>query len=189
METMMTLLGLIKASEDRMALAVNEKLSPGNLAITREEMERLAERRAASLASLERVEFGTPAIVGMAEAMATSPYLEQEELAEVLAALQDAFYELRADLEVDVPDDEIFEAIRGCFDTFGGDAIEVASMPASEVMPFSKNYLQAIENNGTETHCVVDDDGREYSFDPAQWNYNEYSNGWNGERWSDDWED
>lgn len=189
MDAMTALFGRIGSSCDDFMPAVNEKLSLGDLTVTREEVRRLAEGRAESLVALERVEFGAPAIVGIAEVMATSPYLEQEMLADVLLVLQEAFYELRSDIEVDVPDSEIFEALRRCFDACGGDAAEVASLPADEVMPFSEDYLQALEGECDEAYLIVDDEGRAYAFNPADWSYDEHSDGWDGERWGDDWDD
>lgn len=183
------LIGLIRNGTDDVALAINDKLSPGGLGITREEARRIAESRAELLAATERIEFGVPAIVGLAEEMADSPYLEQNTLADVLTVLQEAFYELRSDIEIDVPDSEIFEALRHCFDACGGSAAEVSSLPADEVMPFSKDYMQALVGERDEECFIVDEEGRAYALNPADWSYDEYSDGWDGERWGDDWDD
>ena len=72
----------------------------------------LAARRTRRLADLERVEFGTPAVVTIAEAVAGSPRLTQRDAAETLANLQDAFYSIREELPAEVPDEEIAEALR-----------------------------------------------------------------------------
>jgi len=92
--------------------AVHEQLAQAGLSITREDALMLAERRAESLRAVERVEFGTPALAAIAEAIASSPFLMQDNVADALAELQDAFYLLRDDLPVEAPDAEIAEALR-----------------------------------------------------------------------------
>lgn len=189
MGAMDTLFGQIGNRCDRIELAVNDKLSLGGLTVTYEEARKLAESRAELLAASGRIEFGTPAIVGIAEEMATSPYIEQDTIADVLSVLQEAFYGLRSDIEADVPDIEILEALRRCFDACGGSAAEVASLPAYEVMRFSAEYLQALERERDEGYVIVDDEGRAYALDSDEWDYDEHSDGWDGERWENDWDD
>ena len=147
----------------------------------------LADRRTASLASTERVEFGAPALAAIAEAVATSPHLLSSEVASVLASLQGAFYALRDELPVDVPDAEIAEALRGWFDAWG-DATEAPEASADEVMAFSPECVRAQEAAG-DAYRIVDDEGRAYTFDPDEWDYDEQAKGWEGERWADDWDD
>lgn len=189
MDAMSYLMGQTAVGRDSIMQEVNDRLAAGDLFVTHEESRQLARRRAESLAATDRVEFGTPAVVGIAEAVATSPHLEQKELLETLSDLQETFYELRADLEVDVPDTEILEALRSCFDACGGDASEVASMPTGEIMAFSEDYCQALEYENAASYRISDVEGRIYAFDPAQWSYDEQSCGWDGERWDDDWDD
>ena len=174
---------------DETLAVVNERLAMAGLSITRDDALMLVERRAESLAEVERVEFGQPAVVAIAEALANSPFLVEGSVADVLAELQDAFYALRDGLPVDVPDAEVIEALRGCFDAHGGDVDEVAALPKGEVMAFSEEYrlAQKAENEGA--YRIVDDEGRVYTFGPAEWDYDERADGWNGERWSDDWDD
>ena len=78
-----------------MLAAVNEHLAVAGLSITREDALMLAERRVESLAETERIEFGPPAVAAIAKAIASSPFLMQDNLADVLAELQDAFYTIR----------------------------------------------------------------------------------------------
>lgn len=167
---------------------VNRRLAIGNLSISREDARMLSKRRAEALAEVERVEFGTPAIVGIAEAVAMSPHLTQSDVARDLAKLQDAFYAIRDELPAYVPDAEIIEALRGCLDEWG-DAATVASLPAEEVMKFSSEYVRATETEASETYRIADDEGHAYVFDPADWDYDELADGWNGEGWTDDWDD
>ena len=67
-----------------MLTAVNEHLAVAGLSITREDALMLAERRVESLAETERIEFGPPAVAAIAKAIASSPFLMQDNLADVL---------------------------------------------------------------------------------------------------------
>ena len=167
---------------------VNKRLAGGGLSITVEDAQMLSDRRAEALSDSGRVEFGQPAIVALAEAVATSPCLSPNEVAHDLAELQDAFYAIRSELPADVPDAEIAEALRGCLDEWG-DAATVASMPAEEVMSFSAEYVRTADADCSETYRITDDEGRTYVFNPDEWDYDEHANGWDGERWADDWDD
>ena len=167
--------------------ALERSLAGAGISLTREDSLMLAARRTESLASLERVEFGTPAIVAIAKAVGDSPHLTQKNAAASLALLQDAFYSLRDELPIDVPDDEIVEALQGCLDELG-DAAEVAAIPTDELMAYSKEYVQALEAEHEDGYRIVDDEGRVYAFDSNEWAYDETSPGWEGERWADDWD-
>lgn len=169
-----------------MLAAVNARLSAVGISITSDDAAMLVESRSASLAEAERIEFGQPAIVAIAEAVASSPCLTRENAASTLAELQAAFYALRDEQPVDVPDDEIVEALCNCFDV-SGDAEEMARLSAEEVMAFSEEHRRAKDAEGGEAYRIVDDDGRVYAFGPAEWD--ETASGWDGERWADDWED
>ena len=177
-----------KSKADATLDEVNRRLAIGNLSISREDVRMLSKRRAEALAEAERVEFGTPAIVGIAEATATSPHLSQNDIARDLAKLQDAFYAIRDELPADIPDAEITEALRGCLDEWG-DVTTVASLPAEEVMKFSSEYVRTAETEASEAYRIADDEGHAYVFEPADWDYDELADGWNGERWTDDWDD
>lgn len=171
---------------DSMLTRINEQLARTGASITREETLMLLGRRALSLRETERVEFGIPAVATICEVIANRPELAQDDIAEALANLQDAFYVLRDELPAHVPDALIAEALCGWVDEWG-DAGEAASAPIEDVMAFSPEYVRAgIAQE--EPYRIVDDDGREYVYDPA-WDYDEYANGWDGERWADDWND
>jgi len=181
-------LALPSSAAGEMLAEVNGRLAASGLSITREDAQMLVERRAEALAEAERVEFGIPAIVEVAAAIADSPCLAQQDVAESLAELQDSFYAIRDELSVDVPDAEIADALRNCLDAWG-DAAEVASMPAEEVMRFSAEYMRAAEAGDGGEYRIVDDEGRAYTFDSAEWDFDEYVDGWDGARWSDGWGD
>ena len=167
---------------------VNRRLSAGGLSISHEDARMLAEGRAEALADAERVEFGTPAIVEIARAVADSPCLSQPDATEVLAELQCAFYAVRNELPAEVPDEEIAGAMRGCLDAWG-DAATVASMLAEEIMSFSEEDARASEVVGCGEYRITDDEGRVYVFDPDEWDYDEHADGWDGEGWADGWDD
>lgn len=171
-----------------MLSSVNRSLAGAGISITREEALKLAELRNEELAELERVEFGRPAVVAIAEAVAGSPLLKQDSVFDTLSQLQGAFYAARDELSVDVPDDEIIDALATCLDELG-DVFEVATMPHDEIMAFSKDYLQALEAEDTAAYRIVDDDGCAYVFDSVGWDIDEAAPGWDGEGWSDDWDD
>ena len=119
---------LTSGKEDGALLpAINEHLAVAGLSITLEDAVMLAKQRAELLAKVERVEFGPPAIATIAEAVAASPFLMQDNVVDVLTELQEAFYALRNDLSIDIPDAEIVEALRGGFDTYEGDLTEVSA--------------------------------------------------------------
>ena len=126
--------------------------------------------------------------MAIAEAVATSPSLSQDNVARELAELLGAFYALRDELPADVPDAEIAEALRGCLDEWG-DAGEVAAMPMAEVMRFSEEFMNAAEAERENAYRIIDDEGRAYVFDPVEWAYDEQVDGWDGEKWADGWED
>lgn len=184
-----TSLFLMSASDGGSTLsAINGHLAKAGISITREDALRLAESRNEYLAEIERVEFGRPAVVAIAEAVACSPHTTPGRAFDTLLQLQSVFYAVRDELSVDVPDDEIVEAIANCLDELG-DAFAVATMPHDELMSFSKAYVQALEAEEATAYRIVDDEGHAYAFDPAGWDYDETAPGWDGERWSDDWDD
>lgn len=178
---------LLSAGADVVLTTVNRQLAKTGLTITYSEALMLAERRAESLSRAELVEFGTPALAVIAEAVATSPNLSQSDIAGALAGLQETFYTLRAELPVDVPDDEIAEALRGCLDAWG-DAALLASMPIEDVMAFSDEYVRNRELPDAE-YRIADDEGHTYTYNPIEWDYDELADGWDGEAWADDWDD
>lgn len=173
---------------DSMLAAINERLSVAGLSISEEDASMLAGQRAEFLAETERVEFGTPALLAIAETVASSPCLTPRNAADTLARLQGTFYELRDELPVDVPDSEIVEALRGCLDELG-DANDVSKTPTDELMAYSANYLLALDAEDAAEYRIVDDAGHAYVFDPFEWDYDEMASGWDGEGWADDWDD
>ena len=68
------------------------------------------------LAKNERPKCGTPAVAVIAEAVATSPCIARDNIANMPAELRDAVCALRGEPPSDVPDTEMAEAPRGCLD-------------------------------------------------------------------------
>lgn len=182
-----TIAMLMPMGADAVLAKVNERLAVGGLSITRGDALMLAQRRSETLAELERIEFGTPAIVAVAEAVASSPCMTQNNVADSLAKLQDAFYEARDGLSINVSDAQIALALRRCLDEWG-DADDVASMHPDELLAFCDECVQEQERAGSE-YVISDDEGRVYAFDPAESEYDEYAAGWDGEGWADEWND
>ena len=119
--------------------AINQQLAPADIAITHQEACQLAKHREQCLFEAERIEFGAPAVALIARELAESNALVNTNVASTLAALQDCFYQTRDELSVDVPDDEIIEALVGCF-IEQGEAADVAKTPVEEIMAHSRSY-------------------------------------------------
>lgn len=181
-------LALPTSETETILSVINRLLAANGLSITPEDACMLAERRAEALVGTDRVEFGTPAIVEVAESVAGLPCITQASAVEVLAELQDAFYAIRDELSVDVPDAEIADALRSCLDAWE-DTAEITSMPAEEIMRFSTEYMRVAEAEDSAEYRIIDDEGRVYTSDPAEWDYDEHADGWDGEGWGDDWGD
>ena len=179
---------LVEGDRRNLLALVNEKLSTEGLSISAEDARALAEQRAELLDETERIEFGTPAVIALAEAVATSPSLSHEHLGRDLAALQGVFYRLRNELPTDVPDVEIFDALRCCFDTMG-ETEGIAELETDEIMRFSNDYLRALDSEAADQYCIADERGHVYTFNEREWEYDEQADGWDGERWGDDWND
>ena len=179
---------LVEGDRRNLLALVNEKLSTEGLSISAEDAHALADQRTELLDETERIEFCTPAVVALAETVATSPSLSQEHLGRDLAALQGVFYRLRDELPTDVPDSEIYDALRGCLDA-SGEAEAIAELEADEIMRHSIDYLRALDAEPVSGYRIADEHGHVYTFNEREWEYDEQADGWDGERWSDDWND
>ena len=166
--------------------AINQQLAPVEIAITRQEARQLAKQREQCLFEAEHIEFSTPAVALIARELAGSSTLANTNVASTLAALQDCFYQTRDELSVDVPDDEIIEALVGCF-IEQGEAADVAKTSVEEIMAYSKSYRRAQTETEQSNYRITDDEGRVYTFDPREWECDETAPGWDGEEWVGDW--
>lgn len=86
------------------------------LELSAEDCRMLAEERARALAGHGRVEFGGGILPRLAEAFCDSPFLDQRNLADTLAELQDSFYEFKTEAEERFSDEELIGFLRDCFD-------------------------------------------------------------------------
>lgn len=167
------------------------------LSLSSADVQELTESRLTCLAENSRIEFGEPAVALIAEALASSPWMFQENLKEALFGLQQTFYLLRDEIPIDVPDEEIVEGLRGCFDACEGDAFEVSCLSAEDVLRFSGEYRREraaanADSRQTPMDCacqVIDGDGNVYALDPEAWSYDEFADGWDGEKWGGDLDD
>lgn len=164
-----------------------EALAINGLALSASDLRALASRRAEALIEVERIEFGEPALALVVDELASSPFLTQDGLVVALAELQDAFYAVRDEMDVDVPDEEIAAALRACFDELEGDALAVTALLPQDVMRRSNDFVCGAEGAGA--YRIEDDEGNVYAFDSCEWDYDETASGWNGERWADDHDD
>ncbi len=71
-----------------MLSAINGCLAEAGVSITREDALKLTESRNKDLAELERVEFGRPTVVAIAEAVAGSPLLTKDTVFDTLSQLR-----------------------------------------------------------------------------------------------------
>lgn len=182
---MSTLIPIRPPDAELIRMAINSHLASAGITITASEATDLAMHRDLCLLDNERIEFGIPAVVAIAKELAPSPCLKARNSADTLTRLQEVFYRTRDELSVEVPDSEIIEAICHCFDELDS-AFDVARLPTEELMAFSKTYRQAQESTEEACYCLTDDTGRTYTFDPTEWDYDETTPGWNGEKWDDD---
>ena len=137
--------------------AINQQLAPAKIAITHQEACQLAKRREQCLFEAERIEFAAPAVALIARELSESNALANRSVASTLTALQDCFYQTRDELPVDVPDDEIIEALAGCF-IEQGEAADVAKTSVEEIMAHSKSYRQAQTEAEQSNYRITDDE-------------------------------
>ena len=199
-----------------------EALERHGLYLSLHDRETLQEQRTLALEETERVELETGALTVVVEELAASPFLSQAGLVDTLVQAQHAFYLLRDEIPVDIPDEELACALRTWFDRLEGDLEELEALSPQEVMAaspeaarnavesaYSEAYFEVLpelrsktysetysetpvkepaEASPEGTYRIYDEDGREYTWDPHAWDYDEFADGWDGERWSDDFE-
>ncbi|MGN0078475.1 MAG: DUF6323 family protein [Coriobacteriales bacterium] len=162
------------------------------LGISQAELEQLAQARCEALAQSGRIEFGSPALLTIAEAFTSSPFLEREHSAEQLEALQAVFYSARADVPSSIPDDELVDGMRAAFDgCCGGDLDALAALSAQELLSLASTSCFDNDDDDPEPvldgpYSITDDEGRTYTWDPDAWHDDIYASGWHGERWDDE---
>lgn len=110
---------------EKQILACNDATARYGLSLTQEQAHDLDVAHCQLLDAHNRVEFGTSGTLQVIEGFASSPYMEQYNYAETLGELQERFYQLRSEADVDVFDDEIIDGMRLLFDGDAAGTIEL----------------------------------------------------------------
>ena len=144
--------------------------------LSNREVEEVVRAEAACLTESGRICFGEGVSARLIRAFSDSAYFTGN-VANTLMDLVESFYELRDDLPAQVTDQEIVEALRDCFD---GEAAGDVGLALS----LSKDSLSSCE--GIRAYEITDEDGLLYRWDPDEWLDDVATDGWHGERWSED---
>lgn len=131
-------------------LSCNEKTESFGLVLTEEEATALMAARHDTLIDQRRVEFGEGILPKIVETFCDSQYLEQEEYADTLAALQEVFYLYKNESEDLLTDDELLEFMKEQFEGVCYGSVEYLEETCLE--RFSRairaGYEGYIENEG-----------------------------------------
>lgn len=193
----MDVLGFAGGAELVLSEPARVALAASGLNLTRDQLARVATARRDALAELDRVEFAAGVIDELVVAFADSPFLGGVAVGDALVDVVALFYAVRDDVPVDVPDDEVLVALRAAFDGVEGevealDAPELARALAARdgQMAGAAAAGDAVASDVAITaacneYAITDDEGRVYRWS-ADWGYDEFALGWDGERWDDD---
>lgn len=108
---------------------INQELvSQGFAQLTQAEQVMLASSRLDALEETQRVEFGDGPALMFTEALASSPLISRENLTDVVAALETAFYQVKDDTLDACPDTEAVEELVEALDECDGDVERACSM-------------------------------------------------------------
>ena len=108
---------------------INQELvSQGFAQLTQAEQAMLASSRLDALEETQRIEFGDGPALMFAEALASSPLISRENLTDVVAALETAFYQVKDDTLDACPDTEAAEELVAALDECDGDVERACSL-------------------------------------------------------------
>lgn len=108
---------------------INQELvSQGFAQLTQAEQVMLASNRLDALEETQRVEFGDGPALMFTEALASSSLISRENLADVVAALETAFYQVKDDTLDACPDTEAVEELVEALDECDGDVERACSL-------------------------------------------------------------
>ena len=108
---------------------INQELvSQGFAQLTQAEQDMLASSRLDALEETQRIKFGDGPALMFAEALASSPLISRENLTDVVAALETAFYQVKDDTLDACPDTEAIEELVAALDECDGDVERACSM-------------------------------------------------------------
>lgn len=164
--------GMLISSRMQKVLACN------GVALGASEVQEIADARAQALRDVGGIELNAEGLLGYMAVVSALPCLPSWNAKDFLAEACGLFYEKRAALSVAVPDAEITEALCEAISEHEG-ALEAVD-PAIVIDKLQKAYSE------DEPYTLVDDEGRSYRWDTAEWEYDECSEGWEGEKWEDD---
>lgn len=153
-------------------------LRENGIALTEEEEQRIYEQHVASLKETGRIEFGGSAVDLIVGAFARSSVLMASDAADALCAAVEQFYTLRSAISVEVGDAEIADALLEAFEECEG---------ALELIDIDKLSNELAQTG--EGYSVADDEGKTYHWNPAEWEYSEQTDGWEGEPWVGDFDE
>ncbi len=92
---MQAMLALRQGSSEQELAACNEATAKHGLSLTQQQMQDLSVRRVEALRATGRVEFGGGVLRELAAGFGGSPYVMQENYADVMADVQDVFYRMK----------------------------------------------------------------------------------------------
>lgn len=125
--------GLIAAQNE--LLALNPVTERYGLSLTEKDAQALVAARAQALKDTGRVALGKSAMPQLIYAFCDSPYLDQQEYAQQLMALQSTFYALKSDLEGALSDEELIKAMQTIFNgSAQGSIEELCDLSAGELL-------------------------------------------------------
>lgn len=190
----MDVFGVVGATAPALSGQSRAALAKQGLSLTQGQLANIDAARREALAACERVEYAAGAVDALVLAFAGSPYLGQGDVGEVLAEAMGVFYDVREDVPIDAPDDEVLAALRRAFDTVGGD-VEAIDAPAIAGELMARELRAACEMGNRDddvadasgVYRIADDTGRVYCW-LLDWEYDEFAPGWDGERRADDLE-
>ena len=113
---------------------INQELaSQGCAQLTQAEQDMLASSRLDALEETQRIEFGDGPALVFAEALASSPLISRGDLADAVAALETAFYQVKDDTLDACPDTEAAEGLIAALDECDGDVERACSLAAERL--------------------------------------------------------
>lgn len=108
---------------------INQELvSQGFAQLTQAEQVMLASSRLDALEETQRIEFGDGPALMFTEALASSPLISRENLTDVVAALETAFYQVKDDTLDACPDAKAAEGLLAALDECDGDVERACSL-------------------------------------------------------------
>ncbi len=149
-------------------LETNQYSEEYGLKITEREAQLLATEHKASLKEQRRVEFGAGIMPKLIYAFCDSEYITQENYAQILTELQDAFYLFKNEMMDEITDDELIHFMKEQFETICFGDVEYLVGTCLE------NFAEAIRA-GYEDYQNTDGYGAYQKLDEVpRWDYELY---------------